>query len=154
MKIGIIVYSQTGHTLSIAQKLYEGLIKNNHEVILEQITTQPTVKPNGSKPLLDFQPKVNEYDMIYFGAPVEVFSLCSVMKTYLAKIDDLSGKKIKLFTTEHFPFPWMGGRQAIGKMKGLCIEKKGDVEGTLIINWTNKKREEQIENGVLSILVE
>lgn len=70
------------------------------------------------------------------------------MAAYLAAIPSLHGKKIECFVTEYFPFPSMGGNQAIKQMRALCEGKGGDVVGTGIINWSNPKRNRQISRLV------
>ena len=49
-----------------------------------------------------------------------------------------------LFMTEFFPFPWMGGKNALKQMTALCDEHGADVIGSGVINWKNPHRERQI----------
>lgn len=144
MKIGIIVYSQTGNTYLVASKIYESLKKKGYKVDIEKIEALRNQKNN----TFEFKkvPDVKSYDVIIFGSPVEAFSLCPVMKKYLENIKSLKNKKVLCFVTEAFPYPWMGGTRAIKQMKTLCDQKDSTIYETGIANWNNKKREELINN--------
>jgi len=148
MKIGIIVYSQTGNTYSVALKLQEALIKVGHSVDIEKIEAirdekQPALNINLTK-----IPNVEKYDGIIFATFVEAFCLCPVMDTYLKQLKSLKDKKVALFVTQFFPYPWMGGNHAIKQMKKNCELKDSDIKLTGVVNWKNKKREEIIETLV------
>ena len=78
--------------------------------------------------------------------PVRAFSMSPVLLAYLAKIDSLKDQKIDLFVTQFFPYPWMGGKNAISQMKKTCETKGATVGLTGIINWKNRKREKMIQD--------
>jgi len=148
MKIGIILYSYSGNTLSVGERLKVALTNKGNEVSLERITAIND-KPNSGKPIqLSEIPDASQYDEIIFAAPVQGFSLNPIMKIYLSKLSDLQGKKISCFVTEHFPKPWMGGNHAIKQIKRLIRDKKGIVTDCSVINWSNSKREEQINEMI------
>jgi flavodoxin len=90
MKIGIIVYSQTGHTLSAAKRLYEEL-KGNYSVNIERIEATRE-KNNNFNFTFDKEPDISKYDTIIFCSYVEGFSLCPVMKKYLSKMNFMFGR--------------------------------------------------------------
>jgi flavodoxin len=56
MKIGIIVYSNTGHTLSVARQLEQALSAAGHKVELEQVLTEGTPKPGATHVPLKTRP--------------------------------------------------------------------------------------------------
>ncbi len=143
MKIGIVVYSQTEHTYSVAQKLQERLQEKGRDVEIERVVPKGEVNP-GSKDKFENLPDVEGYDALVFGSPVHAFSLASAMRTYLEQVPSLQGKKVALFVTKGVPFNWTGGNQAINKMKNICQSKGGTVFGTGIVVW-NKKQDEKIE---------
>ena len=151
MKIGIIVYSQSGNTHSVAEKIAGNLSTENNTVIYERITIEKGKTSNPKDFKFSLMPNTDNYDAIVFGAPVHAFSLCAVMKEYLNKIGDLKGKKVFCYTTHHFPFPILGGKQAINTMKKLCKSKNANIIGEGIIDWSKKDRESQIENLISSI---
>jgi hypothetical protein len=71
MNIGIIVYSQTGNTYSVALRLQEKLAATGHVATLERIEVVEVApaKPVQFKTLPDAGP----YDALIFGAPVHGF---------------------------------------------------------------------------------
>lgn len=144
MKIGIIVYSQTGNTASVAQKLKEELEGAGHAAQLETVTTVGEVKPGAKEIELKAAPQVDAYDALVFAAPVHAFSLAPAMKAYLQQLPALAGRKVACFVTKQLPFNWTGGNGAIAKMKKLCQEKGATLCGEAIVTWAGGKREQSI----------
>jgi flavodoxin len=145
MRIGIIVYSRTGNTLSVSERIRESLLAGGHEVQLERVTAI-NEDPNTAREKIKLKsiPDIALYDYVIMGAPVQGFSLSPIMKTYLDQIPQLQGKKVACFVTQHFPKPWMGGSHALKQMVGFISQKGGKVTDTGNVNWTSKVREEQI----------
>lgn len=148
MKIGIIVYSHTGNTLSVGKKLKDAFQISGHAAVMEQVTGV-NEDPSSREPIqLKYSPDIAQYDVIVFGAPVHGFSLSRIMKFYLNQIPQLNGKKVMCFLTEHFPKPWMGGNQAMGQMEKAVRSKDGAIAERGIVNWTGKQKEHQIADIV------
>lgn len=146
MNIGIIVWSATGNTRSVAESFAEALRGNRHTVTLELISIDapdPAKRPESWN--LTKTPETEPYDAIVFGAPVEAFSLSGVMSRYLSDIDDLSKKPVFCYVTQFFPKPWMGGTNAVRQLARLVETHGGKPCGTAVINWSSKKRVLQIE---------
>lgn len=144
MKIGIIIHSHTGNTLSVGERLKESLAAGGHTVQLERVTAV-NEDPNSREPVrLKSIPDIVQYDAVILGAPVRAFSLSPVMKAYLSQMTKLSGKKICCFVTEYFPKPWMGGNRSIKQMIRAIEQKGGKVASAGVVNWSAKAREEQI----------
>jgi len=133
MNIGIIIYSQTGNTNSVALKLKEKLSAAGHSVDIEQIEISGELGPRATNFQIKTKPDVDKYDALVFGAPIQAFSLSPAMKSYLTQIASLKNKKVTCFITKHLPFHWTGGNQAINKMKKICKSKDGTVCGSGII---------------------
>jgi NAD(P)H dehydrogenase (quinone) len=144
MNIGIVVYSQTGNTYSVAQKLMEKLLTSGHTVNIERIATVDGKAAHSKNIQLRTNPDIDIYDALIFCSPVQGFSLSPVFVAYLSKLSSLENRKIACFVTQLFPYSWMGGKNAITKMKSSITEKRGTVSGTGIINWSRKLREKQI----------
>ena len=147
MKIGIIVYSQTEHTYSVATKLKEKLLAAEHETEIEKVIPIGEVQPRQKEVKFENQPNVDAYDALIFGSPVHAFALAPAMKVYLEQIQSLQEKKIACYVTKNLPLNWTGGSQAINAMKKICESKGGSVIGTGIIVWRGG-REKQIANLV------
>lgn len=148
MKIGIIIHSHTGNTLSVAQKLKEELLTAGHSATLEQVTAINDEQTDVSKIQLNKIPDVGAYDMLIFGAPVRGASLSPVIAAYLLQGASLKEKKVSCFVTEFFPFAWMGGNQAIQQMKRICEAKGAKVYETGVVNWSSLQRKKKIADTV------
>ena len=144
MKIGIILYSKTGNTYSVAQRLQEKLIAKGHSVDLEKLKAVGELRPGGKNIQFESIPDIEQYEAMVFGSPVQAFSLSSAMSKYLSQIVSLQGKQVALLATQQFPYPWMGGNRAIGQMKKICESKGAEVSGSGIINWSKSNREQKI----------
>jgi len=140
VKVGIIVHSHTGNTLSVAQKLQEALTAAGHFVQLERVTAV-NEDPQVRKVELKSAPDPSPYDTVIFAAPVRAFSLSPVMRQYLAQVPSLKDKAVGCFVTQGFPYPWLGGNRTIRQMVSACEALGGKVLNTCVINWTHKGRE-------------
>ena len=148
MKAGIIVYSNTGHTLSVAQRLQERLISAGHSVDLAKIEADAPKPSSPQDVRLKTAPDIGGYDIVIFAAPVHGGALAPAMRVYLSQLVSLDGKRIGGFVTQTFPFACMGGTSAIRQMKGLCETKGGQMTETGIVNWSSRKREEKIADTI------
>jgi len=148
MNVGIILYSETGNTYSVSQKLKEKLVKAGHSVNIERLKVIGKVKPGTKDIKFETLPDTDSYDALVFGSPVQAFSLSSVMTAYLSKIKSLQDKKVAFLVTQYFPFPWLGGNRAIGQMKKIGESKGAIVCGTAVVNWSKPSREKQITEMV------
>lgn len=150
MKIGVIVYSQTGNTFSVAGKLKDKLTTAGHSVTVERI-----VPTSGEKDGKNIQfgklPDLSQYDGLVFASPVQAFSLSAVMAAYMKQLPALNGKKIALFVTKGLPFAWTGGSRAIGTMKKACEARGGTVGATGIVVWRGANRDKNIADVVDAI---
>ena len=151
MNIGIIVHSQTGNTLSVAQKLEEKLRAEGHAVTLEHLQTVGEVKPGAKDIRFQALPNIGEYDALVFGAPVQAFSLAPVMKSYLAQVTAVQGKRVAFLLTQHFPYPWMGGNRAMKQFRNSTGLRGAVMCGTGIINWSRAGREQQVKEVVATM---
>ena len=93
MNIGMIVYSQTGHTLSVTVKLKEKLSAAGHTVSLEQLETVEAVRMYAANAQLKTKPEIDTYDALVFGCPVQGGAPAPPMGSYLEQITSLQGKK-------------------------------------------------------------
>lgn len=144
MKIGIIVYSETGHTLSVVKKLEERLAAGGKVAALEQVTVAGGRKQGSREFALEAQPDVGAYDVIVFASPVEAFSLCPVMNRYLKQTGSMEKKKVVFLVTQQLPYPWLGGHRAVRQMREICRAKGATVCGSGVVNWSRKDRDRQI----------
>lgn len=151
MKIGIVLYSQTGNTLGVAEKLMSALTAKGHTVDLLKLQTVGEAQP-GKPTQFESLPDITPYDAYVFAAPVQAFSLCLPMKDYLKTLPALDDKKAACFVTKHLKSPILGGNSAIKAMrKGL--ESKGATVGeNAIISWKDETlREAQIKAAIQAL---
>ena len=146
MKVGIIVYSQSGNTLSVAEKLEKAIKSAGHTVTLERVEAVS----EGSNPVnrLKSAPDITPYDAIIFASPVQAFSLAQAMKLYLSQISDITGKQAYCFVTQHFKKAWLGGNHAVRQITAACKAKGGEVIWSGVVNWSGSTREKQIDDIV------
>ena len=144
MKKAIVIYSKTGNTRSVAQRLAESMHSEIYEV------KAVSEDPNILLPQLTDKPDVSGFNHLVFASPVHGFSLSKIMDAYLKQLNDLTGKSVDLFITHHFPFAWMGGNRALKQMRKIVETKKGIVGKTTSVNWTSKKREQVIDDMIKS----
>jgi len=151
MSIGIVVYSWTGNTLSVAESLKEKLSDAGHSVTLEKVTVVGERERGSREFELGTRPDVTGYDAVIFGAAVEAFSLSPVLKAYLEQVDSLEGKTVGCLVTQQFPYPWLGGNRAIRQMKKLVKAKGATVGGSAVAHWAASKRQSSIAAAVESL---
>ena len=148
MNIGIILYSETGNTYSVSQKLKEKIVKTGHSVNIERLKVIGKVHPSTKDVKFESLPDIEPYDALVFGSPVQAFSLSSAMTAYLSQIKSLLDKKVAFLVTQFFPFPWLGGNRTIGQMKKICESKGATICGAAVVNWSKPSREKQIAEMV------
>lgn len=148
MKIGILIHSKTGNTLSVAEKIMTKLMADGYSASIEKIIAANDEETDISKIQLTNIPNISEYDIVILGGPVRGFSLSPILQAYLLKCGSLQGKQVNCYVTQFFPYPWMGGKRAIEQMKSLCESKGAKVIDTAIINMKNKKVDKMIVDAV------
>ncbi len=141
MNIGIVVYSWSGNTLSVAEKLKEKLSVGGHSVTLEQVTVVGERKQGAREFQLETLPDVAAYDAVVFGSAVEGQVLSPVLAEYLKRVGSLDGKRVAFLVTEFLPYPWMGGNRAIRQMRKLCRAKGATIAGSAVVHWVKYRRD-------------
>lgn len=135
MKIGIIVHSRTGHSLLVAGQIHDYFLAAGHTVSIEKVVASNDNETNINAIMLTSAPKIEDYDMLVFGAPVRGYMLSPIMQAYLNQLPSLKDKIVSGFVTQFFPKPTMGGNQAISRLSEICQSKETEVKKTAIINW-------------------
>jgi flavodoxin len=151
MKIGIIVHSDTGNTLSVADRIKDKLTKAGHKVKIERVRAEDNPKPGTPDVKVKSCPDVGKYDALVFGAPVNAFSLSPTMKACLDEVGAMKGKKVVCYVTKALRFHWTGGNRAIKQMRGPIEAKGGKVVGTSIVIWKKSLREKTTAEAVENI---
>lgn len=147
MNIGILVYSYTGNTLSVAEKIKEQIHQNGDQAQIHRVTCI-NGNPNGPNPfVLKDVPDVSGYDKLIIGAPINGYSLCKAMKMYFdrSKIDV---DAVNCFVTQHFKSPLFGGNRGIKQISKFVTKHGTKINNTAIVHWSSKDRDKQIDIAV------
>ena len=150
MKIGVIVYSQSGHTLKVARALESALAEAGHEVTLESIEPVGLTKPGLTDVALQATPAIGGYDALVLGTPTWGGAMASPMATYLAQLDTLANKPVACLVTGFFPAGW-GRNQTLVQMKEVCEALSATVVGTGSVGWLSFRRKRQIAETVAQL---
>jgi flavodoxin len=135
MRVGIIVHSRTGNTLSVAVRLKERLVAAGHTAVIERVEAENDLEADVAKIKLRQTPNIGAYDVLVFAAPVRGLSLSPVMQAFLATIGSLHEKRVGCFVTQAFPYEWMGGKRAVHQAVEICRAKGAEPYGTGVVNW-------------------
>ena len=145
-RIGIIVYSQTGNTRQVTDRLAARLETAGHVVEILPITVRGDTQ-SGVFELID--PPVPEgYDGYIFAGQVQAFALSRVMKRYMTGLSGSVAGPVAIVVTEHFPRPWMGGNRAVKAIARELERVDADVRGSMIVHWSRNDRDQQITEGI------
>jgi len=143
MRVGMIVYSHTGHTLAVAERLKERLSAIGHRVTLERLETLGPLSPSAERVELKTKPFVGGYDALVLGSPVRGGRMSAPMRSYLEQVPSLEGKKVACLVTGFFPAAW-GRNQTLTEMEEACESKGAEVCGSESVGWFNLRRHRQI----------
>ncbi len=138
MKTAIIVYSETGHTLSVAEKLKEKIVSTGHEATLFRLGS------NAERTIVTNVPDIADFDKLVLAMPVQGFMPAAPMSMFVRQAELLKGKSVSVFVTHFFRPDCFGGRQAIQQLTAAIVAKGGNVQETGIISWRNRNREARI----------
>jgi flavodoxin len=149
--IGIILYSETGNTLSVAERLKTALLNKGHSVSLLKVEAEKAAEGSAVPVRLTAEPDTSAFDALIFASPVQAFSLAPAMKLYLSRIASLKGKKVYCFVTQHLKKNWMGGNRSIRQIQALCKAKGAEAASGGIVHWSHAQREAQIDSVIKKV---
>ncbi|MFW3146356.1 MAG: flavodoxin family protein [Thermoplasmatota archaeon] len=147
MRIAIVVYSQTGNTLSAARKLEKKLSSRGHSVKLEQIKVIGDPKRGAANVSFEGLPRLDNYDGIVLASWVEAFRLNQIMRKYLEELPRLDGKRGACMITKALRWKWTGGNSAAKAMKTTMESRGANVISSEIISWKSKTLEKDIDDA-------
>jgi multimeric flavodoxin WrbA len=150
MNVGIIVYSQTGHTLAVSERLQKAMSAAGHSVGLERLEI---VGPAGLHPVgvpLKTKPEIAPYEALVFCTPVQGGEPAPPMAAYLEQLSSLQGKQVACLVTGFFPAGW-GRNQTIAQMRATCESKGATVLGSGSVGWLSFSRGRQIAKLVAEL---
>jgi multimeric flavodoxin WrbA len=152
MKIGIVVYSLSGHTLAAAESLQERLAADGHRVTLERLEMVGPARSSAEKGAeLKTRPAVEPYDALVFACPVRGGLPPPPMASYLQQIPSLQDKKVACLVTHFFPRAW-GGNQTLAAMTEVCTAKGATLCGAGSVRWFGPGRTGRMAQAVDAVV--
>ncbi len=143
MKVGIFVYSQSGHTALFTRAIADALREAGVECDIELISPYGIPKPWTGKITFRKIPEVKEYDVLLFGAPVWFFGVSKVLRKFFAEMDSIKGKTVLPFVTCGFSASF-GARRALVQIENEVSFLQADIlEGEVLpflFSFTNKEK--------------
>ena len=147
VKIGIIVHSNSGHTLAVAQELRDRLASDGLDVALHQLETVGTASPGSASVTLENRPSLDGYDKLVFGSPVNGGRMSSAIAAYLDGVSSLEGQPVVFLLTHFLRRSW-GTEQTIAQMRELCESRGATVIESADVRWPNLRRKRDIRRAV------
>ncbi|MBN1757789.1 MAG: hypothetical protein JW863_05700 [Chitinispirillaceae bacterium] len=134
MKIGIVVYSQSGITAKVARTLATALTAKGHDIDITLLRTIGKLKPRSTDFEIKNAPSVDEFDALVVAGPVWAFTICPVILKYVRGLGKLSGKKVLCYVTKGLPFSWTGGTRALKEIEAeLSLSDASVFPGEMIL---------------------
>ncbi len=138
MNIGIIVYSQTGNTLKVCEKLKTELDSAGLNCSIEKVESSGDSGGSRTDIKITNAPDALKYDALVFAAPVQAFSLAMPMNNYMKTLSGLNGKKAAFITTKGLPFKWTGANHALSQMSKLARAAGAEAVSDGAVIWPGK----------------
>ncbi len=142
MKIGIVFYSLSRHTLSLSNTLKQSLEQDGHTVTATQLEPA-SYQVRQQKAELKSIPAVSGYDLLILACPVHGGRMAPPMQAFLESTPSLKNKKAACFITQVFPRKW-GGEQTLATMRLVCESKGARVIASGGVSWYSFARRRQI----------
>ena len=146
MKIAIIVYSRSGHTLAAAQHLKERLSAAGHQPMLERLELVGFAPAGREEVPLKNCPDISAYDAVIFCSPVHGGRPALPMSRYLEQLPPLKSKPAVLLVTNFFRPDW-GANLAIAALRTDCEAKGAHVAGAASVRWPGLDRYHRLESA-------
>lgn len=148
--IGLIYFSQTGHTAKVMRKLAERLQAVGEVAELIPLVPVGAYSAHDRTVRLKAMPDLSAYDQLVLGGPVYGGRMAAPMRTFLQEAAGLEGMPVMLLLTHFLPRQW-GAVQAFAAMDALCKEKGAKVQGSADVTWFSLGRAKQI-NQILEYI--
>jgi flavodoxin len=142
LKIAIIYYSLSRHTLSLVKTLQASLTEASHSLTVTAL--EPSLLKIGEQRAeLKSIPPVSGFDLLVLASPVHGGRASTPMQAFLDGCEPFNGKKVICLVTQVFPH-WLGGDQALAAMLAQCRSKGARVVATGSVSWYSFARRRQV----------
>lgn len=151
MHINVIVYSDTGHTWAVANRLSEQLRSLGHGCEIARIETANS--DPGADGVRSGEPLSGpEHDSVVLCCPVRGGLPAPAMEDYLASIGSLEGTRVACLVTGFFPVAYWGREQTLTRLREVCESKGAVVCGSSSVGWFGMRRSERIAQAVNAVV--
>jgi flavodoxin len=147
VNIGVIYYSQTGHTSVLADKLTLSLKKAGHSVSSVLLERSEPLQLQARYATLRNLPPVDPYDVLFIGTPVHGGRISASVLAFLEQNPSLSEKKVSFFLTHFLPRLW-GTIQTIVALEEACNNKGAITQGNADVTWFSICRKKQVKSAI------
>ena len=147
MKIGIVFYSFSGHTLSVSKKLQGKLIERDYEAELEQLEPAGAFKLTEEIVAVKDIPSLSDCDLLVFAAPVHGGRIAGPMAGFLNNAPSL-GNKPAICVVSHFLPYSLGAKQMLQLFKPACAALDVQVIGTVNVPRLSFRKNQYINKVV------
>jgi len=141
MNVGIIVYSETGHTLEVVNMLATRL-RNKHTVTIYRLAYDKARNATSGVPY------INGHERLILATPVQGFAPSIPMMEAIKRIENFDGRPVDVVITQYFRYKWLGGTQTIGMLQKAINAAKGIVGIAVNIHWHRRDRTDQINQAI------
>ena len=148
MKVGIIYYSETGHTLAACEALADAFRVVGHTAELARITVHDVKTDRTLKAI----PVAEGYDYLVLGTPVQAGSPPLPVLTYLKQIRLKPGQPVGVIITQFFPWNCLGGTRTLRLIEAAFSRTAADIKAFGIIHWSSRKRAAQLAAAIQTIV--
>jgi flavodoxin len=141
MNVGIIVYSETGHTYEVIEKLADKL-REQHTVTIYRL------KYDKAQNIVNGVPYINGHQRLILATPVQGFAPTIPIMEAIRRIENFDGRIVDVLITQYFRFKWLGGKQTINVLIRAIEHAKGVFGVDADIHWQRKDRDQQIQAAI------
>ena len=152
MKIGIIYYSQTGHTKRVGEEAAHRLRNAGHQVDLVPLEVRGSMNLSAESVEIKHIPEIDGYDAIVIGSPVHGGRVSGPVHYFLENVRTFDHQPVVLFVTHFLRKSW-GAEQTLSSFRQMVTAREGDVLGDAEVKWLNLQLRKSITQAAEEIVM-
>lgn len=142
-RIKMILFSQTGNTMRVGERIAEKLTSAGFQVDIARLEPKERLNFKADVASTKEIPSVDGYDVILLGTPVHGGRMSAPMRYFLEQTPSLQKIPYILFLTHFFRRGW-GVIQTIQELRKLCDGKGGKFLHATDVQWFSLFRKQAI----------
>lgn len=147
MKVNMVLYSHTGHTMRVGERISQVLHSNGIEVLINRLETVERLNFQALSVRTKEIPLIEGYDVIILGTPVHGGRMSAPLRFFIDETPSFENIPFIVFATHLFRRGW-GGTQTIQSVRKLCEGKGGIFLGAADVKWLSFFRGQEITRAV------